>query len=515
MPIVRESVGVEVGGNPARRPLGAGPAGGRRTGSDPGRAGNPSISGPQTCQPSQNGGMQRAWRSTYDFGGAAGGTAGGTAARPAIPAAMPAGGPSGMTPRAGAASAPCVALLVGAVLIAGCASGPPVADRSSGASSPVRPPGTAPAAAPRRVAPPDDSDGPADRPPPDLDRVPDAEPRLEWVRAGGPNKPYDMLGQAYVPRAGDPVMVERGLASWYGRRFHGRATATGESYDMYAMSAAHKTMPLPSYARVRNPANGREVVVRINDRGPFHGGRVIDLSYTAAFKLGLLGGVAPVEVERITYDAIRSGSWRGGRTLLAAAAPTADPPAPPPPPPPPPSPPAAVPAVPAAPAEAAQPRGDPIAAFAGGRDGQLPAYKAGDPVDERASKLAGASTVGPSVNAARHDTRLDSRRSLPPLPAPPPAGVPLDDGAAPRSAAKSAPGFWLQLGAFRDPAGSVGFRQQVAREADWLAPLLAIFTESRLHRLQAGPFASRADAGQAADRLRAALSLATAIVERR
>jgi rare lipoprotein A len=161
--------------------------------------------------------------------------------------------------------------------------------------------------------------------------VPDAEPRLETARTGGPNKPYEALGQAYVPQVGDPVVVERGLASWYGRKFHGRPTASGERYDMYAMSAAHRTMPLPSYARVRNPANGREVVVRVNDRGPFKSSRIIDLSYTAALKLGVLGGVASVEVERITQEAIRTGSWRrpAGDPALAAspqpAAGTADP----------------------------------------------------------------------------------------------------------------------------------------------------------------------------------------------
>jgi rare lipoprotein A (peptidoglycan hydrolase) len=121
--------------------------------------------------------------------------------------------------------------------------------------------------------------------------VPDAQPRIEPLRVGGPNKPYEVLGQAYEPMRTDQPLRERGLASWYGRKFHGRPTASGETYDMYAMTAAHRTMPIPSYARVRNPANGREVVVRINDRGPFHPERVVDLSYTAALKLGVLGGV--------------------------------------------------------------------------------------------------------------------------------------------------------------------------------------------------------------------------------
>ena len=124
----------------------------------------------------------------------------------------------------------------------------------------------------------------------------------------------------------DRAFKERGLASWYGRKFHGRRTASGETYDMYAMTAAHPTLPIPSYARVRNPANGREVIVRINDRGPFHPGRIVDLSYTAALKLDLLRGVAPVEVERITHAEIRAGRWLSARAgdNPSAAAPNAE-----------------------------------------------------------------------------------------------------------------------------------------------------------------------------------------------
>jgi len=137
--------------------------------------------------------------------------------------------------------------------------------------------------------------------------VPDAEPRVEPLRIGGPNKPYVVLGRRYEPMTADRPLAESGGASWYGRKFHGRPTASGELYDMFAMTAAHKTMPIPSYARVRNPANGREIVVRVNDRGPFADGRVIDLSYTAALKLGVLNGVAPVQVRRITHAEIRAG----------------------------------------------------------------------------------------------------------------------------------------------------------------------------------------------------------------
>jgi rare lipoprotein A len=166
-------------------------------------------------------------------------------------------------------------------------------------------------------------DGPPANPPSDLLSRPDPEPRVEALRVGGPNKPYQVLGQSYTPLAVDAPVAETGLASWYGRKFHGRPTASGEIYDMYAMTAAHRTMPLPSYALVRNPANGREVVVRINDRGPFHADRVIDLSYTAALKLGVLRGVAPVEVRRLTHDDIRSGGWRSETAVVAIAAPAA------------------------------------------------------------------------------------------------------------------------------------------------------------------------------------------------
>ena len=149
------------------------------------------------------------------------------------------------------------------------------------------------------------SDGPGANPPANLAATPDARPRVEPLRVGGPNKPYELMGQAIVPMTTDAPLDESGGASWYGRKFHGLPTSSGEPYDMYAMTAAHKTMPIPSYARVRNPANGREVIVRINDRGPFAPGRVIDLSYVAALKLGVLGGVAPVQVHRLTHREIR------------------------------------------------------------------------------------------------------------------------------------------------------------------------------------------------------------------
>jgi len=304
-------------------------------------------------------------------------------------------------------------------------------------------------------------DGPGTNPPSNLAGLPDAEPRIEALRNGGPNKPYEVLGRWYTPLQGDVALKERGLASWYGRKFHGRPTSTGEPYDMYAMTAAHKTMPLPSYARVRNPANGREIVVRVNDRGPFHAGRVIDLSYAAASKLGVLNTVAPVEVERITHDAIRTGAWRRGNEGRAlAAAPAANAPE----------------------ATARVAPSPPVVA----------------PPEVPAGPMTSV-VIAPATSAE------------------PPDDEPVVDAprAAPRPIAQAAPGYWLQLGAFRERDGAFDFQRKVERELDWLAPLLDVFIDRDLHRLQAGPYASRSEAAGAAERLRTALQLVPVIVERR
>lgn len=315
-------------------------------------------------------------------------------------------------------------IVMAAAVLAGCSSGPPRA--------PVAPAGPWPG-----------RDGPEARVPEGLERVPDAEPRVEPLRSGGPNKPYEVLGQRYAPLVGDVPLRETGLASWYGRKFHGRPTASGEPYDMYAMTAAHKTMPLPSYARVRNPANGREIIVRVNDRGPFHPGRVIDLSYTAALRLGVLGGVAPVVVERLTHDEIRAGVWRRDRTLVE------------------PPPVVAEPAVPATPAPGAARAADPLMAL------------------------------------------LAERTAAPAVPAPAAPAQPAGEG------------FWLQLGAFRQRDGAVQLQQRVRREADSVAPRVAVQDERDVFRVHAGPYASRSDALQAAEALQRLLALTPLLLERR
>lgn len=142
-------------------------------------------------------------------------------------------------------------------------------------------------------------DGPGDRVPPDLASIPDAQPKAEPLSRFA-NRPYDALGNHYVPLVAVQSFHERGIASWYGRRYHGHKTTSGELYDMYAMTAAHPTLPIPSYARVTSVKNGRSVVVRINDRGPFLRGRVIDLSYAAANRLAIVqSGSGEVEVDAI------------------------------------------------------------------------------------------------------------------------------------------------------------------------------------------------------------------------
>ena len=215
-----------------------------------------------------------------------------------------------------------------AMTLAGCGSmgtretSAPVARAPEGSPAPP----TAPA--PTRPATPRGggyylNDGPGDNPPANLDQIPDAVPRAEPLRPAN-MRPYTVMGQAYTPMTRLAPYKERGIASWYGRRYHGQKTSSGEIYDMYGMTAAHTVLPIPSYARVTNVANNKSIVVRINDRGPFHSDRLIDLSYTAAYKLGVLGGgKAIVEIETIIPGAGTPAA------PAVVAAPVPPPPAPP------------------------------------------------------------------------------------------------------------------------------------------------------------------------------------------
>lgn len=170
-------------------------------------------------------------------------------------------------------------------------------------------------------------DGPGSNIPANIAAIPNAVPRIEPHRPANA-RPYTVFGKRYVPISTESPFRQQGTASWYGRKFHGNKTANGETYDMYAMTAAHPTLPLPSYARVSHARSGKSVIVRINDRGPFHSARIIDLSYVAAAKLNLIGpGSGQVIVEAITHSAIRSNSWsQQGDIPKASPLPPAAPP---------------------------------------------------------------------------------------------------------------------------------------------------------------------------------------------
>ncbi len=367
-----------------------------------------------------------------------------------------------------------------AAVLAACASGG--SQRSaSGGIKPARP---GPASA-------SDTDGPGLSPPTDLASIPDAEPTIEPLRSG-PMRPYEVLGRSYTPITDDLAHSERGLASWYGRKFHGRPTASGERYDMYAMTAAHPTLPLPSYVRVRNPANQREVIVRVNDRGPFHVGRIIDLSYTAAFKLDLLRGVAPVEIERITASEIQAGTWRRGVN------------------------PAAPPAVAAVTSENSgwvrRPRQvAPVVAAVPKPD--LVALTPGEPTANAVQEIAQAALPLPVT--------ISSQSIATPMPVAAPApfavtALPSVDPARVQLTLPNEPGvYWVQLGAFRYRDGAEKFQRQVVADLGWIASALSVRSDADLHRLQAGPYADRDQAADVAQRLRSSLQLVPVIVERR
>lgn len=145
-------------------------------------------------------------------------------------------------------------------------------------------------------------DGPADEIPDNLDDIPDATPRIEPLHRFA-NRPYVVLGKSYIPNTRLEPFRQRGIASWYGKKFHGQKTSIGEPYDMFSMTAAHPTLAIPSYVRVTNIGNGKSVVVRVTDRGPFHADRIIDLSYAAAYRLGYIDrGSTQVEVETVLTE---------------------------------------------------------------------------------------------------------------------------------------------------------------------------------------------------------------------
>ena len=170
-------------------------------------------------------------------------------------------------------------------------------------------------------------DGPAASVPADIDRIPDAVARSEPLHRFA-NRPYNVFGVDYRPMTSLGSLRQRGIASWYGRKFHGQKTAIGDTYNMFAMTAAHPTAPLPSFARVTLAKSGRSVVVRINDRGPFHAGRIVDLSYAAAHRLGIAqGGSGEVLLELLVPPFAAPPASEPAVTLALPPAPLSEPPA--------------------------------------------------------------------------------------------------------------------------------------------------------------------------------------------
>lgn len=262
-------------------------------------------------------------------------------------------------------------------------------------------------------------DGPGDDIPDNLDDIPDAQPRLEPLHRFA-NRPYNVLGKSYVPETSLRPLRQRGVASWYGKKFHGQRTSIGEPYDMFSMTAAHPTLAIPSYVRVSNPANGKAVVVRVIDRGPFLSDRIIDLSYAAAYRLGYINaGSTLVEVEAIIPGDATSLSYAQVKPPAAAAS--------------------------------------------------------RDELSQLANQSAAAQTRPTSA-----------------LP----------------------PGVYLQLGAFSSNDNAESLRTHLARDLDWLNETVVVVPSDTLHRVQVGPYASRADAEKIAERIRTAYGQKPAFVVR-
>ncbi|AIY43840.1 Rare lipoprotein A precursor [Collimonas arenae] len=351
------------------------------------------------------------------------------------------------------------ALLV-ALILAGCGSSPkapsassaPTKTASSGRGGP-----TLPAAGSGRGGYYKD-DGPGDVTPEGLLDVPDAIPTIEpYSRTG--NKPYVVFGKTYTPLTDDQPFKQRGIGSWYGKKFHNQKTSSGELYDMYKMTAAHPTLPIPSYARVTNLKTGAQVIVRVNDRGPFHSSRIIDLSYTAALKLGYLGsGSGQLEVERLLpADIIAMNKQRQNGTLAATT-------------------------------QAAPPQAqiEPV------RDSVAPATVVTESVDMPVL-TAQPLLFDPTPSAA---------------PSVAPVAAQGDNNSA------SAAGFYVQFGAYSQQANADGARTRLMQELNGVVNSLSSVAVNGLYRLYAGPYASRSDADSVLQQIRQRTSVNPIVVQR-
>ena len=379
------------------------------------------------------------------------------------------------------------ALLGASLTLLACAGAPkqstPTSSRPATGSSQGTPPPTsssAPATRPptigaRRPGGYYQDDGPDANPPPDLENIADATPKLEPL-ATRANRPYSVFGVQYIPLTQLKPYREKGRASWYGKKFHGQPTSIGERYDMYAMTAAHPTFPLPSYAKVTNPRNGKIVIVRVNDRGPFLNNRIIDLSYTAAAKLGYVNaGSTEVEVELIDQP---------DRPLVLAQVPTST----------------IVTATPPA-----------------GAGNVNKSQGSSEPHSEPST----TPTTTPSTTQA-------TTPATPNLPAPSasqastpePALVLTRETIIANQPSAPAPGLYLQIGAFGTRDSAQATKLRLAQQFSWLGTEAANKTEiwlrpeSGLFKLHLGPYVSRQEASTTIERLRNETGLQAFVVTR-
>jgi rare lipoprotein A len=315
-------------------------------------------------------------------------------------------------------------------------------------------------------------DGPPRDAPRDLERTPDAVPRVEPFHPFA-NRPYTALGRSYTPITDDRPFRQRGFASWYGRQFHGNKTASGERYDMLAMTAAHPTLPLPSYVRVTNLKSGASVIVRVNDRGPFKADRIIDLSYAAATRLGIAGtGTGEVEVLRLTHADIRAGRYGSGSSGSSSVA------------------------------------SDEAPRLAVSARAPLP------PSSAPGSSMPAPPSVLPATSGALPAVAAAPATVLSPMT----AVVPSMGASAPSVAAPMPTGSWaVQLGAFEQAANADALRDRLALllgsgdgfSAEERAP--RVQRDGSVHRVLIGQFGRREEAQALAARLERALHRDTSL----
>ncbi|MYM94788.1 septal ring lytic transglycosylase RlpA family protein [Duganella vulcania] len=309
-------------------------------------------------------------------------------------------------------------------------------------------------------------DGPGDAPPANLADVPDADVRNDPLLPYS-NRPYVVFGKTYTPITGNQPFTQIGIGSWYGKKFHGQRTSSGEIYDMYKMTAAHPTLPIPSYARLTNLVSGAVVIVRINDRGPFHANRAIDVSYTAALKLGLLGkGSHELQIERILPDEVdRMLATRAG--VSGTVSPRLQ-------------------------SQSSSQKASP-GGLGGGPLLLTPSTTlSGEPLVLAPKAMPAAA----SSDAAAAAVMLTDR-------------APADAETLAASTAKG--GFYLQLGAYSRAENAEAVRGKLSGKG---LNGLEVVQGGAVHRLFTGPFATRQEALQAAQGLPSALHLKPIVVQR-